>query len=751
MSLEQAVTDLEQRNAELVSEVVRARDAVMGLANMYTTITLGLAGTADGQYFTVPGNGAYQKLYQHDGAQAPLIATYPSKEQADADLATAEATLADALVNVDSAITDHVALPDPHTQYLKESEYEAHRSREDLLKQATLSLDFANNKYEVYQGPVNSLTQMPFNTALDFTRTSAATAINATGKMVDVGAGDQRLIGNREGLLIEEQRTNLLLDPTRMSDFGGQRLIKIPYSDVDPRDTLNAVLLTSNSTGSGYSFNGSTSVGAGETYTFSCFYKAAATSIAVFGFYGGSDRAVIDATQVTADLSDGTITRHSTPKPDSYGIEAYSNGWYRCWLTVTTDQAGQLGQTIIYLSSGESVYASSPQIERGSTPSSIIPDGTTFTSRASTATYIDSTGTLQTAAIDAARNDAYGYVDGVLKPIGLLLEGAATNLIRYSGDFSQWGIVRSAITDTFTQNGVALFELTSTAVGASYVSQIVSGIPSGDLSVSIYTKTDFYFRAENINRHFNITSKTQIEGPPVSSLAFLQLSDGLFRVSFTLPDYTGGDEAFQFGLPNGDVGTVGAFGSINIEEGSYPTSYIPTEGTQVTRAADVSSSPQVTRAADDCVRMLGDEYNTSEGTFVVSYTRDYETTNAFDETAFFITNAAGEFVSLERSDTRVRLRSDTAPYDITSSAVPYIVGNNSVCALSWGSGKSVILAADGVADSSSSANNLGLQATLSSAININMSRQSGSTIRGYFYYIPRALSEAELITLTGGA
>ena len=106
MSLEQSVTALEQRNAELVSEVVRARDAVMGLSNMYTTITLGLAGTEDGQYFTVPGNGAYQKLYQHDGAQAPLIATYPNKSD-----------LTDALTTLNTAMSDHVALPDPHSQY----------------------------------------------------------------------------------------------------------------------------------------------------------------------------------------------------------------------------------------------------------------------------------------------------------------------------------------------------------------------------------------------------------------------------------------------------------------------------------------------------------------------------------------------------------------------------------------------------------------------------------------------------------
>ena len=107
MSLEQSVTALEQRNAELVSEVVRARDAVMGLSNMYTTITLGLAGTEDGQYFTVPGNGAYQKLYQHDGAQAPLIATYPNKSD-----------LTDALTTLNTAVSDHVSDADPHTQYV---------------------------------------------------------------------------------------------------------------------------------------------------------------------------------------------------------------------------------------------------------------------------------------------------------------------------------------------------------------------------------------------------------------------------------------------------------------------------------------------------------------------------------------------------------------------------------------------------------------------------------------------------------
>ena len=127
---------------------------------------------------------------------------------------------------LEGGLQDHLDDADPHTQYLKESEYEDHRSREDLLKQATLSLDFANNKYEVYEGPVNSLTQMPFNTALDFTRASSATARTATGKIQGVLTDEQRLVGNREGLLIEEARTNLItyseqFDNAAWSKFGG--------------------------------------------------------------------------------------------------------------------------------------------------------------------------------------------------------------------------------------------------------------------------------------------------------------------------------------------------------------------------------------------------------------------------------------------------------------------------------------------------------------------------------------------------
>ncbi|GEK52328.1 hypothetical protein [Vreelandella venusta] len=81
MSFEQAVASLEQTNATLVQEVVRVRDAGMGLNNIYPTVNEGRAATVDGKYFSVPGNGAYMRLYRRQGSSAELIAEFPDRAE----------------------------------------------------------------------------------------------------------------------------------------------------------------------------------------------------------------------------------------------------------------------------------------------------------------------------------------------------------------------------------------------------------------------------------------------------------------------------------------------------------------------------------------------------------------------------------------------------------------------------------------------------------------------------------------------
>jgi hypothetical protein len=74
---------------------------------------------------------------------------------------------------------------------------------------------------------------MPFNEALDFTRGSSATARTATGKIQGVLTDEQRLVGNREGFLIEEQRTNVITrsQPT-VADNYWQAITDTTLSDV---------------------------------------------------------------------------------------------------------------------------------------------------------------------------------------------------------------------------------------------------------------------------------------------------------------------------------------------------------------------------------------------------------------------------------------------------------------------------------------------------------------------------------------
>jgi hypothetical protein len=93
----------------------------------------------------------------------------------------------------------------------------ANNNRAALLAQATLTADFANNKYELYDGPVDSLTVVPFGTMFTYIRASAATARTAIQTLEAVSTDQQRLIGNREGLLVEEERTNLFLNSDTLS------------------------------------------------------------------------------------------------------------------------------------------------------------------------------------------------------------------------------------------------------------------------------------------------------------------------------------------------------------------------------------------------------------------------------------------------------------------------------------------------------------------------------------------------------
>ncbi|MGE6580412.1 hypothetical protein ACQKD0_05175 [Vreelandella aquamarina] len=84
MSAEQDLANANVQIANLISEVTRFRDAAMGLNNIYPTITEGRQAVSDGKYFSVPGGGAYMRLYRRQGSSAQLIAEFPDRAQVQA-------------------------------------------------------------------------------------------------------------------------------------------------------------------------------------------------------------------------------------------------------------------------------------------------------------------------------------------------------------------------------------------------------------------------------------------------------------------------------------------------------------------------------------------------------------------------------------------------------------------------------------------------------------------------------------------
>ena len=372
-------------------------DTQVTLSAPYAGVTASGVVYAIGTGFTVPDS--FPEMSQGDIETATIFTRGMRKIQSKFTGIETNTTN-----EIGQAVNDHVALPDPHTQYLKESEYEAHRSREDLLKQATLSLDFANNKYEVYGGPVNSLTQMPFNEALDFTRGSAATARTATGKIQEVAIDEQRLVGNREGLLIEEQRTNLFTYSIPItgwvtSSTGDDGTSWTNDFAVAPDGTTTAIRFNPNYLadpgGANRIFDkyADINTAAGDTNTFSLYVKPIVTAttgagdllLTIKGESGGGD--------VKVNLK--TMTVQLTTNEAEAAIEYTGNGWYRISNTYTATSNDTSDNHFIvfsnrtsrddfdpYPNGNEDAYIWGAQVEEGSFPTSYIPTAGTQVTRA---------------------------------------------------------------------------------------------------------------------------------------------------------------------------------------------------------------------------------------------------------------------------------------------------------------------------------------------------------------------------------
>ena len=268
----------------------------------------------------------------------------------------------------------------------------------------------------------------------------------------------------------------------------------------------------------------------------------------------------------------------------------------------------------------------------------------TFT-RSSTATYVSSNGLIKTAPVDEARFD---HDPETLESLGLLIEESRINVSRFSEDFSNttyWTPTSQTVLSnaTLSPDETVTADNVIPAAGTNSVRYLYYNANPYTMSVStVYTSSIFvkknglrYFAFQVHDNSFGsghragfdldngivVASTVNNMGSGTGATAsIVSYPNGWYRciiTGTTAPTGTSGRTAFSFTSSldaNASVSAITADGisggyvwGMQVEAGSFPTSYIPTAGSSATRAQDNVS---ISGAS------FNNFYNQTEGTIV---------------------------------------------------------------------------------------------------------------------------------------
>jgi hypothetical protein len=323
------------------------------------------------------------------------------------------------------------------------------------------------------------------------------------------------------------------------------------------------------------------------------------------------------------DLNTGTQVSSDTngsPTGVSHSITSTGNGWYRCTVTMDQQSSGN-GYLLVGMAQSASPSWDGASVApiTGDASQNIYIWGPQLENRSSATAYTPTTSApitkyqpvLQTAASDVPRFD-HDPVTGESK--GLLIEEARTNKVTHSHNIAgnAFGytvnttqVANTAIAPDGTQSADSLIPTSTNA--AHYC-----GIPgnysagSGTETFSVFLKANGYDKASLIlanqtgaySANFDLTAGTiDTTGAANLSQSIVDVGNGWYRCSFSYNTTKANpypsigvfqsSSGYTFSAGDGFSGVL-AWGA-QIEVGSFPTSYIPTSGSTVTRSPDTAS------------------------------------------------------------------------------------------------------------------------------------------------------------------
>ena len=400
---------------------------------------------------------------------------------------------------------------------------------------------------------------------------------------------------------------------------------------------------------------------------------------------------------------------------------------------------------------------------------SLIDDTTnqnliTFT-RSSTATYVDSNGIIQTAAADEPRFD---HDPETGESLGLLIEESRTNVYNYSEEFTDASWEKNEVILTPNSDLAPDGTFTATKISATTVStdehKLVHTASAGSAvqsTWSVYAKagenTKIGLR-RNASDGFDLGQVDLITGAllravPGYTTTTQNVGNGWWKISLSfsqtaaaylrpcicpIPDSL--PVTADADTPYSDDGTSGFYiWGAQLEEGSFPTSYIPTSGSTVTRAADVASIEGIN---------FSSWYNQSEGTIFTQAKMSWElskpstfpdiyTSDAFPDRLWSLFILGGINYLIVGADTHSRTleQFSTSPQ---SFKVAQALSNNDLSYSVSKDGNTVLTGA--------------LNKTITNTEFIRLGyQQSGFKHISRFTYYPKRLTDTELQSLTDPA